>query len=117
MAKGNITQIRARRETVEIIDKLKYKGETRSQVLDRILRDYDKYGVRRELFRLFSDLEVLTGRFIHPDVIYILEMMRAILLLILKEEDMLKRAEICNNLQARFDEILKTLKTDNNRQK
>ena len=77
--KKESTHVRISIERLELLDRIRVGKETNRKVMDRILEDYDLNGIRRELIKKISDLQLFSNNFIHEDLHYCLEILKIII--------------------------------------
>ncbi len=87
-----MTHIRAFKTDKELLDSLRCNNENAKDTLGRVLRDYKKRGVKREIVRIVDELQHLCTVFVHADFHHPLELVKATLMKA-TYEDMTKRAE------------------------
>lgn len=93
----NVTHIRAFRVDQESLDRFKMPEEDRKDTLHRILQDYKKKGVPREIVRLFEQLQHITTNYIHEDFHELLELVK-VSLIRAYGEDNLERSKMARSL-------------------
>jgi len=107
-----ITQIKISKQDCEVIDEMRYPHETRRNFMSRLLKDYEKRGVPREIVRIIADLQYISTKYIHEDLHGSLELVKAVLLSAHSEGNVLKRAEFAQKLTTACEGILGTPKKE-----
>ena len=104
--KKESTHVRISIERLELLDRIRVGKETNRKVMDRILEDYDLNGIRRELIKKISDLQLFSNNFIHEDLHYCLEILKIIFFKIDDSNNKIEKGIICNVLREDLDRIL-----------
>ena len=104
--KVEITHIRISKEDSEKIDELRYPRETYREFVTRLLKDYGKRGVPREIVRIIEELQHTATRYVHEDFHGSLELVKAVLLKAHNEDNSLERSKIAQKLIVACEDIL-----------
>jgi len=104
--KVEITHIRISKEDSEKIDELRYPRETYREFVTRLLKDYGKRGVPREIVRIIEELQHTATRYVHEDFHAGLELVKAVLLKAHNEDNSLERSKIAQKLIVACEDIL-----------
>ena len=102
----DVTHVRIDKKRLPVLDNIRVGNETNRKVLDRILEDYDYNGIRRELVKRMADLQLFVSNFIHEDLHYPLETLKAIIIRIEKSNNKLEKAVVCGMLKESLEFIL-----------
>ena len=105
-----VTHVRISKEDLSILESLKGVKETNRNVLSRVIKDYDNDGVKRELVKHISELQLFVNNFIHPDLHDCLEVLKAIFVNIESSTNQIESSLICNLLKENLVNTRKELK-------
>lgn len=102
----NVTHVRISKEHLDILDSLRLNKETNRKILARVLQDYDYNGIRRQLVKQISELQLFVNNYIHEDFHHCLELIKAIMFRVDSTKNKIAKANICNILYEDLEVIL-----------
>lgn len=71
-----VTHVRIKKTDKALLDTLKRGDEDMSLTMHRLLKDYRKRGISREIVKMVDNLQHLSVRFIHEDFHEVLELIK-----------------------------------------
>jgi len=90
-----VTHVRISKDNLMVLDTIRIGKETNRQVLNRLMKDYDNNGIRRQLVKVVSELQLFVNNYIHEDFHHCLEILKAIMIKVDDSTNRIEKAEIC----------------------
>ena len=103
--KFDITTVKINRNDVKILNKLKVGSQTNRDVLEIILKQYDKDGITRDLGKIIDTFQLFSNEYLHEDFELVLNFIRIICFKIISIDNQISKGLICNILVEDLEKI------------